>query len=96
MNRQHEVDQLLAGNTVQFRPVGNSMTPRIQSRQLVTFSPDVSSVDVGDIVLCKVNGVIMCHLVTAIQGGRYQISNNHGHVNGWTKHIYGKVVKIED
>jgi hypothetical protein len=96
MNRQHEIDQLLAGFTVGFRPVGNSMTPRIKSKQLVTFSPDVSNVEVGDVVLCKVNGVIMCHLVTAIQGDRYQISNNHGHVNGWTKKVYGKVITIED
>jgi hypothetical protein len=96
MNRQHDIDQLLAGNQVSFRPVGNSMTPRIQSGQLVTFSPDISNVEVGDIVLCKVNGNIMVHLVSAIQGGRYQISNNHGHVNGWTKKIYGKVISVSN
>ena len=96
MNRQREIEQLQAGITVGFRPVGNSMVPRIKSGQLVTFSPDISNVEVGDIVLCKVNGNIMCHLVSAIQGGRYQISNNKGHVNGWTKKIYGKVVSVED
>lgn len=96
MNRQYEIDQLLAGKEVSFRPVGNSMTPRIQSGQLVTFSPDVSNIETGDIVLCKVHGNIMVHLVSAIQGERYQISNNHGHVNGWTKKIYGKVIRIEN
>jgi hypothetical protein len=72
------------------------MMPRIKSKQLVTFSPDISNIEVGDIVLCKVNGNIMCHLVSAIQGGRYQISNNKGHVNGWTKQIYGKVISVTD
>ena len=96
MNRQHDIEQLQAGKTVSFRPVGNSMVPRIKSKQLVTFSPDISNIEVGDIVLCKVNGNIMCHLVTAIQGGRYQISNNKGHVNGWTKQIYGKVISVTD
>ena len=39
----------------------------------------------------------MTHLCTAVQGDRYQISNNHNHVNGWTgrNSIYGKVIKIE-
>ena len=96
MNRQYQIDKLQAGETVSFRPVGNSMTPRIYSGQLVTVSPDISNVEVDDVVLCKVNGNIMVHLVTAIQGGRYQISNNHGHVNGWTKKIYGKVIKVEN
>lgn len=96
MNRQNDIDKLLAGSQVSFRPVGNSMSPKIKSGQLVTFSPDVSQVDVGDIVLCKVNGNIMVHLVSAIQGERYQISNNRGHVNGWTKKIYGKVIRVED
>lgn len=96
MNRQREIEQLQAGMEVSFRPVGNSMLPRIKSGQLVTFSPDISNIEVGDIVLCKVNGNIMCHLVSAIQGERYQISNNKGHVNGWTKKIYGKAIKITD
>jgi hypothetical protein len=96
MNRQHEIEQLQSGQIVSFRPVGNSMEPRIKSKQLVTFSPDISNIEVGDIVLCKVNGNIMCHLVSAIQGDRYQISNNKGHINGWTKKIYGKAIKIED
>lgn len=96
MNRQHEIQQLKEGKEVSFRPVGNSMEPRIKSKQLVTLSPDVSNVVVGDVVLCKVNGNILCHLVTAIQGDRYQISNNKGHINGWTKNVYGKVIKIEN
>lgn len=96
MNRQPQIEELQKGNTIQFRPVGNSMVPKIYSKQLVTVSPDISNLQVGDVVFCKVNGNILLHLITAIQGERYQISNNKGHVNGWTNKIYGKVVKIED
>lgn len=96
MNRQLQIEELQKGMTIQFRPVGNSMVPRIYSKQLVTVSPDISNLQVGDVVFCKVNGNILLHLITAIQGERYQISNNKGHVNGWTNKIYGKVVKIED
>ena len=92
---QH-IEKLKAGETVQFRPHGNSMQGKIESGQLVTVSPDVSNVGKGDIVLCKVGGSQYVHLVTAIQGDRYQISNNKGHVNGWTKAVYGKVIKVED
>jgi hypothetical protein len=34
-------------------------------------------------VLCKVRGAEYLHLVKAIQGSRFQIGNNRGHVNGW-------------
>lgn len=90
------IDKLLAGQEIQFRPVGNSMTPRIYSKQLVTISPDISNIQINDVVLCKVKGNIMLHLVSAIQDDRYQISNNHGHINGWTKQIFGKLIRIDD
>ena len=86
---------LKEGKTHTFRPVGNSMTPKIKSKQLVTVSPDISDVKVGDVVACKVKGRYFLHLVTAIgQDGRYEISNNHGYVNGWTSQLYGKVIAI--
>ncbi len=96
-DRQREIDALLKGETVTFRPVGNSMSPRICSRQLVTVSPELGQLSVGDIVFCRCEGRILLHLISA-QGrdGRYQISNNRGHVNGWTSIIYGRVVKVED
>ena len=98
MNYHDHVKNLKEGKTVQFRPKGSSMTPRIESGQLVTVSPvDPESVEKGDVVLCKVNGHFYVHLVTAVQGKRVQISNNHGHVNGWVGHngIYGRVTKVE-
>lgn len=94
------IQQLKEGKTIQFRPHGNSMQGRIESGQLVTVEPVGEWVpQVGDAVLCKVEGRQWLHLVTAIgSDGRYQISNNKGHVNGWCKldNIFGVVTKVED
>lgn len=97
MNR-HFAGKLLSGETVQCRPRGSSMTPKIKSGQLITLSPDVSILHKGDVVFAKVSGKYYVHLLSAIQGERYQISNNHGHVNGWVgkNGIFGKVIKVED
>ncbi len=54
-----------------------------------------TKVDVGDIVYCKVKGKYFTHLVKAKNLDRgCLIGNNKGGINGWTKHIYGKVVKV--
>ena len=74
------------------------MKPRIESGQLVTISPIVkASLAVGDIVLCKVGGKEYLHLLKAIQGDRFQIGNNKGHINGWVtaSGIYGKCVRVD-
>ena len=89
------IDKLRKGETVQFRPRGNSMAGKINSGQLCTVAPvNPASLEVGDIVLCKVNGKQYLHLVKAIQGDRFQIGNNRGHINGWVGYngIYGKCV----
>lgn len=80
----HYIDKLKSGETVQFRPRGNSMKGKIESGQLVTVEPvGDRQLKKGDIVLCKVNGSQYLHLVKAIQGERYQIGNNIGRINGW-------------
>jgi hypothetical protein len=93
------IEKLQQGETVKFRPRGNSMAPKIKSGQLVTVEP-VKGVREGDVVLCQVKGKQWLHLVTAIMFGqdRIQISNNKGHVNGWTTRdkIYGVVTSVED
>lgn len=87
--------ELEAGLTVTLRPRGGSMEPRIKSGALVTIAPCTEPA-VGDVVLAKVHGHFLLHLVTAKGAdGRYQISNNHGHVNGWASKVYGKVIKVE-
>jgi hypothetical protein len=94
------IARLRAGETIRFREGGNSMTPRIKSRQKCTYQPVRSpdDVKVGDAIFCKVGGSYYTHLITAIRGDQYQIGNNHGHVNGWTTlaNIYGKVIAVED
>lgn len=93
-------ERLGKGETLQFRPKGNSMTGKITSGQLCTVAPvtDETEIVKGDVVYCKVKGRKMLHLVSAVRGKQYQISNNHGHVNGWItkKAIYGKLIKVED
>lgn len=93
MNKKAE--RLLAGETIISKEPGNSMTPKIKSRQPVKIVPATwEDVDVGDIVYCKVKGRHYTHLVKAKDPKRgCQIGNNHGHINGWTKRIYGKVVE---
>lgn len=91
------IDRLLAGETVQFRPRGNSMSGKIESGQLCTVEPISSAIKVGDIVLCKVGGSQYLHLIKAIQGERFQIGNNRGGINGWITagSIFGRCVRVE-
>ncbi|MBE7169024.1 MAG: S24/S26 family peptidase [Williamsia sp.] len=93
----HYIDKLKSGETVQFRPRGNSMTGEINSGQLVTVEPiNDRGLKKGDIVLCKVNGSQYLHLIKAIQGERFQIGNNQGKINGWITRnsIYGICIDI--
>ena len=91
-----KVEKLLKGETIISKEPGNSMTPILKSRQPVKIIPTKwENVEVGDIVFCKVKGNHYTHLVKAKNDKRgCLIGNNHGRINGWTKHIYGKVVEI--
>lgn len=94
------IEKLKVGEVVQFRPSGQSMTGKIESRQLCTVEPirDVDELQVGDIVLCKVNGSEYLHLIVARKGERFQIGNNRGFVNGWigSNAIFGRCTRVED
>ena len=96
--------RLKSGENVKFRETGNSMVPKIYSRQECEYAPILTADQVGkgDIVWCKVNGSHFTHLVTAKKQVRpgefsFQISNNKGHANGWIgiENIFGKVVSVE-
>jgi len=71
------------------------MTPRVESGTEVTVAPLSSQPQKGDVVLARVKGRWMLHLVSGLSqnGQRVQISNNHGRVNGWTaaSNIVGKL-----
>ncbi len=92
------IDRLKRGETVQFRPCGNSMTGKVKSGQLCTIVPvEVEELQVGDLGLCEVGGFQYLHLIKAIQGKRFQIGNNRGRINGWIGEngIYGKCMRVE-
>ncbi len=95
------IKRLRAGETIQFRPRGNSMQPRIASGQRVTVEPITSFfvLSRGDIVLCRVAGHQYLHLIDQLDpvDRRVCIVNARGHVNGWTTidKVYGRVIKVE-
>lgn len=92
------VEKLKSGKTCLVQGFGQSMTPILKSGQVCKVEPVTEDMILkkNDIVLCKVNGHVYLHKITAINGNRYQISNNHKHVNGWVgrNNIYGKVTEI--
>lgn len=95
---QAVVARLRAGQKVENREGGNSMTPLIRSRQPVTLEPvDASKLEKGDVVYVKVRGNVYTHLVYATRPGEVLIGNNHNHMNGWTKldNVYGIVTEID-
>jgi signal peptidase I len=84
-----------------WKPHGNSMTPRIASGdQVVVKKVAPSLLKVGDIVYAKVKGSYYLHLLSAIDESknRFQISNNHGYVNGWVTadKVYGVCVQVKE
>lgn len=92
------IAKLKNGETVSFRPRGNSMSPKVRSGQLCTVEPvNPDDVNVGDIVLCKVKKYQYLHLVKAIQGDRFLIGNNRGGINGWIRRnsLFGRLVRVE-
>jgi len=92
------IEKLKRGETVKFRPRGNSMSGKIESGQLCTVVPvKAENLNVGDIVLCKVGGFQYLHLIKAIQSSRLPIGNNRGRINGriGENGIYGKCIRIE-
>lgn len=91
------IQQLQEEKTFQFRPKGFSMAGIVDNNDLVTVEPaTVESVMEGDVVLCRVAGGECLHIVKSKDSkGRCMIGNNKGHLNGWTKAVYGKCIKVE-
>src|SRR5205809_1873464 len=94
----HYIEKLKQGEVVSFRPRGHSMSGKIESGQLCTVEPVIAdTLRPGDIVLCKVRGREYIHLIKSIQGPRFQIGNNRGHINGWitASRVFGRCTKVE-
>ena len=91
-------EHLRNGEICEIVGYGQSMTPILKSGQAVIVEPVTTEtlLEKNDIVFCKVNGHYYLHKISAIKNKSYQISNNHGHVNGTISRnsIYGKVTKI--
>lgn len=92
-------EHLKNGETCKVIGYGQSMTPILKSGQPVIVEPvsEDTSLKKNDIVFCKVKGHYYLHKISAIKNRDcYQISNNHGHVNGTIsrRNIYRKVVEI--
>lgn len=90
---------LKKGETCKVIGYGQSMTPILRSGQPVIVVPLTNEriLKKNDIVLCKVKGNYYLHKISAIKNGcSYQISNNHGHVNGTISrnNIFGIVAEI--
>lgn len=89
------IEALGRGEEVEIRPRGNSMKGKVNDGDLVTLRPwPLENLEVGDIVLARVGGNDYLHLIKAKDAGRFLIGNNRGGTNGWTKAIYGKVIKV--
>jgi hypothetical protein len=99
MSRYRELtNRLQAGETVTYVEHGNSMSPKMKNGVTVTVAPyKLEDLKVGDVAFCKVRGAIYLHYVKAIgQDGRVLIGNAHGHDNGWTRQVYGKLVSFQN
>lgn len=100
MTKLDMVRRLSEGEKIEgYREGGNSMTPLIKHREPVTIEPVIPSLlKKGDIVFVKVRGRFYTHLVSATRKNQVQISNNHGHVNGWVPvyKVFGIVTKVGD
>lgn len=92
------LEKLATGQKVDIRPHGGSMRGLIESGQLVTLSPIQHQLEEGDIVLVRVRGSYLLHLIKEIDQDRYLIGNNLGKLNGWAKRsdIFGIVVDVQD
>lgn len=93
--RNYKLERLQKGETFTTSEKGNSMSPLIKSGQEHILAPiTLDDCKVGDIVYCKVKGNFYTHLVKAKdQNKGLLIGNNRGGINGWTKQVYGKVIK---
>lgn len=80
---RYSAEKLRSGQDGILIGFGQSMTPILKSGQPVKVAHLTPETELkkNDIVFCKVNGHYYLHKILAIRNGRYQIGNNHGHVN---------------
>ena len=92
------VESLKKGEIVTVKPTGNSMVPKIYSKDAVTIAPvGDKELHKNDIVLARVNGKYYLHLIKGVGKKKFLIGNNQGHINGWArrKNIFGIATRVE-
>ena len=63
----------------------------------VTVEPvSLKDVNVDDVVFCQVRGRLLLHKVKKVGYKGVLICNNNGRINGLTKIVFGRVIKVED
>ena len=95
---QFAIEALARGETVKIKPHGHSMRGKVNDGDTVTLeAADPAKLAVGDIVLVRVKGNVLLHLVKAVDGKRFLIGNNRGGINGWVGHhcIYGIATQVD-
>lgn len=95
-NTVRKIQRLQNGESFITSEKGNSMVPLYKSGEKHLVTPITwDKCKVGDVVFCKVRGSCYTHKVYAIHEQKgCLIGNNHGHMNGWTKNVYGKAHKL--
>lgn len=90
------VEWLKMGRKVARFEFGDSMMPILKSGEYCVIEPlnDLNSVNIGDAVLCEVNGYLMTHMVvskstSAKDSPYFLIGTTSMYVYGWTNKIYG-------
>lgn len=101
MSRKLAIGILADTGSVTFKCNGNSMRPIMAPGDTLYIKKvDHAKLRTGDAVFCKVGGGLQVHKISAIDESkaRWQISNNHGRVNGWigAPNIYGLCVQVND
>lgn len=90
------VECLRRGETIARFEFGDSMSPILESGEYCVVEPvfDLNTVNVGDAVLCEVNGYLMTHMVILKSNSNantpyFLIGNTAFEIYGWTCKIYG-------
>jgi hypothetical protein len=93
--KNYKLERLQNGEIFVTKESGNSMLPLIKSGQEHILEPTTYlDCKIGDIVYVKIKGRFLTHLVHAVGEKGLLIGSNNGKINGWTKAVYGKVIKI--
>lgn len=93
---EEAVEWLKMGRKVARFEFGDSMMPILKSGEYCLIEPlnDLNNVNIGDTVLCEVNGYLMTHMVimksnTAKDSPYFLIGSTSMYLYGWTNKIYG-------